>query len=191
LDPEPLRQNYLSRSAATHPDHFHSAAAETRDEASAATAALNTAYNKLRETRDRLAHLLELELGRRPAEIQAVPPGVSDLFFQVAKACQEADRCIADRAAITSPLLKVQMFERSLSVAERVSEVQSKVGQGLAALEVVLKSLNESWENAPAIGSPGRAESLPLGQLEEVYRAVSYLARWRAQLQERFVQLSM
>jgi hypothetical protein len=51
-----------------------------------------------------------------------------------------------------------------------------------------LAAMNPAWESAQAAGVD-RA-GLPLERLEEIYRRLSYLARWSEQIQERTVQLS-
>jgi hypothetical protein len=191
LDAEALKEKFLSRSAPAHPDHVHSASPAEREAASDRFLALNAAHTCLRVPKDRLAHLLELELGRRPAEVQAVPEDATALFLQVGQICRETDQFIAGRAKVTSPLLKVQSFERGLALAGRVTELQRTLERRQAAHEADLKSLNAAWIGAPPVGSPARLARLPLERVEELYRAFSYLARWRAQLQERFVQLSM
>jgi DnaJ-domain-containing protein 1 len=192
LDLERLKQTFLARSADAHPDRVHSSAsAAEREQYATRSAELNTAYNRLREPRERLAHLLELELNHRPANIQAVPASAMDQFFAVGQLCREADQFIAARAQITSPLLKVEAFTTAMTISDRVTALQRTLEKELATLEAALKSLNDAWLSAPPVGSPGRAAQLPLERLEELFRSISYLARCRAQLQERFVQLSM
>ena len=191
LDPKTLKDKFLALSTDTHPDRFHSGNPAEREEASDRYSALNAAHRRLREPKDRLAHLLELELGRRPADVQAVPGDAMDLFFQVGQLGREVDQFIAGRAQVTSPLLKVQSFERGLALADRVTELQRTLEQKEEALQAALKPLNDAWISAPPVGSPGRVARLPLGRVEDLYRAFSYLGRWRSQLQERFVLLSM
>lgn len=191
LDTEALKEKFLSRSAGAHPDRFHSASPAEREEASARYSEINAAHQRLREPRDRLAHLLELELGRRPEDVQAVPEEAMELFFQLGQICREVDQFGAGRALVTSPMLKAQFFERGLALADRVTELQRTLERKQEALETDLKSLNDPWIAAPPAGSPGRATRLPLERLEELYRAFSYVGRWRAQLRERFVQLSL
>ena len=57
-------------------------------------------------------------------------------------------------------------------------------------LEAELQSMNAAWESAPAPGESGRAATLPLERLEQIYRAMSYVSRWMGQIQERVVQLA-
>ena len=51
--------------------------------------------------------------------------------------------------------------------------------------------MNEAWLSAPKPGAPGRREALPLERLEQIYRTLSYIFRWSAQIQERIVQLAV
>lgn len=191
LDLEALKERFLARAAAVHPDRFHESTPAEREEASRRYAELNSAHARLRDTKDRLAHLLELELGRRPADVQKVPAAAMELFFQVAQVCQETDQFLAGRGQVSSPMLKVQSFERGLELTERISGLQQVLAESLEFIEAQLRTLNDAWSTAPAVGSPRRTAQLPLDRLEAFYRECSFLARWRGQLQERFVQLSL
>jgi hypothetical protein len=95
------------------------------------------------------------------------------------------------RGQVTSPMLKVQSFERSLELADRISGLQRVLSEAMEAIEAQLRTLNAAWLAAPAVSSPQRAGRLPLDRVEALYRESSFLARWRGQLQERFVQLSL
>jgi DnaJ-domain-containing protein 1 len=191
LDAQALREKFLTLSAAAHPDRSHAAPQIEKELNSVRYAELNAAFTRLREPKDRLAHLIELELGRRPADIQAVPADAMELFVQVGQLCREADEFLANRAAVTSPLVRVQWFARGLVLADRVAELQRTLQSQQDKTEAELQAMNEAWAVAPPSGSIGRAARLPLARLEEIYRVLSYTTRWRAQLQERFVQLSL
>jgi DnaJ-domain-containing protein 1 len=191
LDVEALKKKFLTRSTATHPDRFHAGSPLEKEDASRRYSELNSAFIRLRETKDRVAHLIELELGRRPADIQAVPEDLMDMFMRVGQLCREADQFIAGRASITSPLVKVQWFERGLALADRVSELQRTLQAQQEKIDAELQTLNDTWAAAPPPGSSERIARLRLAGLEQIYRVLSYTTRWRTQLQERFVQLSM
>jgi len=191
LEADALKEKFLALSAGAHPDRFHNAPPAEKEAASRRCADLNAAFTRLREPKDRLAHLLELELGRRPADVQAVPGDATELFFQVGQLCRETDRFLGDCTQATSPLLKVQLFKRGAELAARVSQLLRTLQQRQDALDAELKSLNAAWVVAPPVGSHERAAQLPLGRVEEIYRALSFTTRWRAQLQERFVQLAL
>jgi len=191
LDAEALKEKFLARAAAVHPDRFHGSTPAEKEKASRRYSELNGAQARLRDTKDRLAHLLELELGRRPLDVQQVPAVAMELFFKVGQLCRETDELLAGRGQVTSPMLKVQSFERSLELADRISGLQRVLAEAMDAIETQLRTLNAAWLAAPAVGSPQRAGRLPLDRVEALYRESSFLARWRGQLQERFVQLSL
>jgi len=72
----------------------------------------------------------------------------------------------------------------------RLKALQAKVSERAAELDRELAVLNGVWDAAPAPGVTERAAALPLGRLEDIYRVLSYAARWTEQIQERVVQLA-
>jgi hypothetical protein len=190
LDPDLLKEKFLPLSAPFHPDRVHSASEAEKSKANKRYAELNAAYNCLREPKERLLHLLELELGKKPSDIQKIPPGTMDLFVEVGQTCRDADAFLAEKSKVTSPLLKVQLFERSQEWTDKFNLLQQKINLKRDELSTELRELNFVWQNAPAIGSPERPANLPLERLEQIYRIFSYIARWSEQIQERVVELS-
>jgi DnaJ-domain-containing protein 1 len=190
LDPEALNARFLALSSEVHPDRYHTASEPEKQRASQHYTALNTARQCLADPRERLLHLLELELGVKPPNVQRIPPGTMDLFMEVGQRCREVDAFLAQRSEVTSPLLKVGLFEKGLEWTEALQALQQAVNAKQDALLAELKDLNTAWESAPPIGTPGRAAALPLERLEQIYRVLSYTARWTEQLQERVVRLA-
>jgi len=190
LDAEALKQKFLPLSSAVHPDRTHNSPEAEKHATNERYAELNAAYNALREPRDRLLHLLELELGTKPSDIQRIPPGTMDLFVEVGQICRDADTFIAERANVTSPLLKVQMFERGMEWTDKLQALQQRINAKRDELTAELQDMNKAWESAPPIGSPQRTAALPLERLEQIYRVFSYIARWSEQIQERNLQLA-
>jgi DnaJ-domain-containing protein 1 len=191
LDAEALKSKFHALSSEAHPDRVHSASETDKQAATARYAELNAAYQCLREPRDRVQHLLELELGGKPGGIERVPEDTMELFAQVGQSCRDVDSFLAGRARVTAPLLKVQIFQRGLEWTDKLQALLQVLHARRAALEAALQSMNEAWESAPDPGDSRRAAVLPLAQLEQTYRALSYLSRWTAQLNERVVQLSL
>jgi len=189
LDPDALKSRFLERSTPFHPDRVHSAAAVEKQAANARFAELNAAYNTLREPRDRLLHLLELETGAKPPDIQRIPPGTMDLFVEIGQTCREADGFLASRGEASSPMLKLRTMQAGLEWLDKLGSLQGRVNVRREELMAELRSLNAAWEAAPAVGDPARRAALPLERLEQLYRALSYVARWTGQIQERVVQL--
>lgn len=190
LDAEPLKQKFLQLSAEVHPDRVHTAAAAEKEAATKEYAELNAAYNVLRDPKERLLHLLELELGSKPKDVQRIPPGTMDLFVEVGQTCRDADAFLAEKAKVTSPLLKVQMFEKGQEWTDRLNHLQQKINGKRDELFAEIQAMNTTWETAPIPASADRAAALPLERLEQIYRILSYVSRWTEQIQERVVQLA-
>src|SRR3954453_19129204 len=104
LDTDVLKTRFLERSSAVHPDRDHNASEAEKQAANARYTELNSAYQALREPKERLLHLLTLETGAKPREVQAILPGAMDLFLEVAGKCREADAFLAEKNRATSPL---------------------------------------------------------------------------------------
>ena len=120
-----LKQKFLALSAAVHPDRVHNLGEAERAAAQERYTELNTAYNCLREPKERLHHLLELELGAMPKDIQRIPSELMDLSLEVGKACREADAFLAEKAKVTSPLLQVTYFERGQEFVDKLQALAS------------------------------------------------------------------
>jgi DnaJ-domain-containing protein 1 len=185
-----LKVKFFALSAQVHPDKVHGATEREKHRAHERYTELNAAYTCLREPTDRLRHLLQLESGRKPKEVHDIPAPAADLFLEVARLCREVESFLAERSRVASPLLKVQMFERGQDWMDRLSTLQQRLGAGYDALMDELKAMNASWEQAPAVSATDRNDSLPLDRLEQIYRALSFMTRWRNQVQERMAQLA-
>lgn len=186
LDAELLKQNFLALSAQAHPDKIHSANETDKTAAAKKFAEFNAAYNCLAEPKSRLLHLLELELGTKPKDIQQIPAALADLFAEVAMTCRSADGFLAEKARATSPLLQVRLFERGQEWMETLNGLHKKLNALREKLTGELKSLDAQWISA---NKNSRSEILP--KLEELYRLFGYFNRWNSQIQERTVQLSL
>jgi curved DNA-binding protein CbpA len=187
LDPEALKEKFLALSAEVHPDHVPRASAEEKRAANERYTEINTAYARLREPRDRLAHLLELERGARPGVIQDIPADLMNVFFDVGRRLKEADAFLAGNAAVTSPLLKVEAFSRGLELRESLESARREIAGRTAALTEDLRRLDAAWVQA----ADPNARAPLFNPLEEIYRLLSYFSRWSGQLQERIVRLTL
>jgi DnaJ-domain-containing protein 1 len=184
LDTDALKQKFFALSAQAHPDRVHNAPEPERRAAGERATELNAAYQCLREPKERLKHLLELESGARSADIQQVPPELTEPFFEIGRLCREADVLIAEKEKTTSPVLQAQLFGRGADCIDRLTAMQRKIGGQREELLEELKTMNAAWEST----SPDAP--LPLARLEEIRRRLGYFARWSEQIQERMVKLS-
>ena len=191
IDLETLKAKFLARSGELHPDRSHNKGEAEQKSANDRYATLNSAYNTLRDPKERLGHLLELELGRKPSGIESVPAEWMDGFMEVGQLCRAVDAFLVDQAKVTSPLIKVQRFQQAMEWTDKLNTVVGSLASRLDATIAELKSLNAAWESAPVIGGSSRADALPLTQLENIFRTVSFVSRWIAQLRERAVRLAI
>ncbi|HTH49406.1 MAG TPA: hypothetical protein VMB21_17955 [Candidatus Limnocylindria bacterium] len=191
LDADALKARFMPLSTAVHPDRVHGASEAEKLAANERYAELNAAFNTLREPRERLLHLLELEAGSKPGDIQRIPPGTMDLFVEIGQTCRDVDAFLPKKSTATSPMLKLRIMQEGLDWADKLQSLQGRVNARRDELTAELQSMNATWDAAPPIGSPERRAALPLERLEQIYRTMSYVARWTEQLTERVVQLAM
>jgi curved DNA-binding protein CbpA len=178
LDEEELKSKFFALSATVHPDRAHALPEADRNAAHERYTELNTAYNCLREPKERLRHLIELHTGRKPAQVQQVPQPLVDIFFQIGQACREADEFLKRKTAVNSPLLLAGLFEEGQTISDRLADLRQGLAGQQKQLLADLKNLSAEWEQ-------------DLARLETIQQTLSYLQRWQAQLQERFVQLAL
>jgi hypothetical protein len=186
LDADLLKQKFLALSASVHPDKIHSAAESEKNAASKKFAGLNAAYNCLAAPKSRILHLLELELGAKPKDIQQIPNDLADMFAEVSAVCRDTDYFLAEKNKTVSPLLQVQLFERAQEWIEKLNALQKKLGSRWEQLLAGLKSVDAKW-----MAANSEAHRELLDELEKLYRLFGYFNRWNGQIQERVVQLSL
>jgi len=185
LDPQALKQKFLSLSAEVHPDRVHQATLEEQRAAQARYTELNAAYQCLREPKQRLRHLLELERGAKLDELQQVPQDLMDVFFNVSQLCRQVDAFLAEKTKAASPMLKVQIFEQGLEWTDKLMSLQKQISARLEQLTAEVKAVDRAWIDAKA--SP--LEPF-LNRLETIARLLGFYERWSSQIQERIVRLS-
>lgn len=181
LDADALKTKFHSLSAEVHPDRVHQAPENARQAANQRYIELNAAYQCLRESRLRLRHLLELELGNKPSDLTDVPNDLMALFFAVGKLFREVDAFRSEKAKATSPLLQVQFFERGQEWEEKLNGLRGEVSVRREKLLKELRDLDSGWSGvAPK----------PTAELLRIWRVLSFYDRWLAQIQERTLALS-
>lgn len=188
LEPQALKRKFLALSAAVHPDRAHQLDAAQRSAAQSRYTELNAAYTRLREPKDRLRHLIELERGRAPKDIQQIPGDLMEWFMETGQLCRQADSLIQEKNRLTSPLLKVQFLERAQEWIEKLAALQTRLDAHRSALVGELKALDEQW----MFGSNGdRTRAELIDRLERLSLSFAYFDRWIAHVHERIVQLSL
>jgi DnaJ-domain-containing protein 1 len=178
LDAEAVQARFLERSAEAHPDRVHGDEAAMK-EANQRFADLNAAAACLREPRERLQHLLELETGSKQNFAQAIPNELMDLVMRVGETCRSVDEFLKERAKASSPMMQAQFFGQGLEWSDRVSELMSAVNELRTRAEAQLKGIASGW---PA--------EKPISELQKLAHVFATVARWEGQLKERFAALA-
>lgn len=189
IDPELLKKKFLILSAEFHPDRVHGHSAEEMRAAQQRFTEVNQAYNSLRHPKGRLQHLLELELGVKPQQVEQIPPDLMEFFIEVGRLFQQVDKFLAQRAQTSSPLLQVQFFEPSQLWIEKLNELHGRLRARQQSLMAELRTLDLKWV-ASEKSEPASREGM-VQDLEKLYRLFSYYAKWEGQVQERVMQLSL
>ncbi|MHB1308960.1 MAG: J domain-containing protein [Limisphaerales bacterium] len=191
IDLADLAARFRLAAGASHPDRVHETNPAARQTATNQFAALNAAFNCLRDPKERLEHLLELELETKPREVQRLPADTMELYVELGATCRDVDAFLVEKAAITSPVLLVALMEKGLEWTERLTALRAKIRQQREELLELITKLDVQWQNAPPVGSPDRRPALPLERLEQIHRQLSYTTRWSEQVEERRVRLSL
>jgi hypothetical protein len=150
---------------------------------------LNAAYQCLKEPRERVKHLLELESGTKGPQVQNIPEELMDCSLAVAQLCRQVDAFLGEKASTTSPLLQVPFFERGQEWREKADRFQHRLRQQREELLNELKSLDRQWIKRAEKEADVR-NSL-LSRLGELSGLLGYFDKWLTQLRERLVQLSL
>jgi DnaJ-domain-containing protein 1 len=185
IDPAELKEKFHSLSALHHPDKSSSNSPEALEYAD-----LNAAYNCLRDTPQRLAHLLELETGEKPVSVQSIPGELMDWAFEAGALLRETDQFLAEKARNASPMVAVQHFEKGMQFTDRLAAMQARIQQALRPLDDRLREMNAIWPAQPS-KDLNCSSQFPVVELAEIYQRCAFLTRWSRQIQERISTLAI
>ena len=177
IDLDALKERFLAQCAAQHPDK-----AADKSTAEGDFQELNRAYNVLRNSRERLLHLLELSGGSGQQQIQEVPPVALEFFSDIAACMKRADALLKEKNGSNSPMLKVQLMQKGLEEIDAMQSLQGRISSSIKAVEDSLLDLNGEWSRVPSEAAMKRAR--------EAAAALGFLERWNAQLQQRIGELT-
>ena len=179
LDAEKVQARFLKLSAAAHPDRSHNLGAEEIANANSKFSELNKAAATLRDSKERLHHLLALETGAPAEATQNIDPALVDLFSKVGQTNGQVDQFLSERARAISPMLQAQLFAQGLDWTDRISELQKAVASVKQKAESELREVASSWPSEK-----------PLDRLRVLAHVFAMTSRWEAQLQQRFAALA-
>ena len=158
-------------------EHFHRLAAIHHPDASSGSTAafseLNTAWQTLRDPTGCLRHYLSLENPAALAIAARTPPGLADLFMEIADARQAAQNLVARRTSAAA-LARALMEPERIAVLARIDALASQVTTRIAASHAAMRTPEQTPE-----------------ALAEILATLSFLGKWTAQLHEANVALSI
>jgi curved DNA-binding protein CbpA len=173
LEAELIKTAFHRASAILHPDVPGSGDA-------ARFAELNAAQTILREPATRLRHLLELVAPENVAVPASPPAELGDLFMQIASIRQRLEALKKRQGAATSPLSRALLAGDEGTVRRELEAVVGLLEAAEAAALDEVREIDRSWDEQAS------AAAAALGQ---IYRRLSYLTRWAAQIKESLFNL--
>ena len=169
LDAAALKDSFHRLGAQRHPD--------TAGGDAESFAALNAAWQTLREPATRLRHLLELEAPDLLARTAQIPPALADTFMRIAALRRTLEDFRKRHSAASTPLA------RALLAAEQHA-VKTDLESALADLDTAheralaeLRALDTAWPTS-------------LDPLAALHQQLAFLAKWSTQLRESLFQLT-
>lgn len=184
LDAEQVKARFLELAAEWHPDRLTGMDTAGRSAAQERYTELNRACQVLGSPKDRLRHLVELETGKQVIDLQEISPELVGFFMETLQDIRESGRFLQEKAKVTSPLLRVQQFAASQQWVERLQQRQGTLEAREAELLEQVRALDSAWQQGER--GPGL-----LQRAEDLYRTLGFIARWRAQMQESIVRLTL
>lgn len=178
-----VSKKHLELSKLWHPDKFHTADQKQKNEAEARYSEINQAQQIISNPSSRIRHLLTLESSSPPSVVDQLPNAVMDLFMEVEKILRQFESCIKEKETLSNPLLKMNVVQRAMDLAEPTQVVMEKLRGYQDQLLNELKSLSSNW-----------SEPTPrshLASLEEIYRSLTHIDKWIQKINEKQFQAQM
>ena len=188
LDVEKLKQRFHELSTEVHPDQSKNDIVKSKAALEQEFAEVNAAYQSLSNTKTRVRHLIELELGQAPENVQSIPAEMTDWFMEIGSICRKVDAFLTKKEQQDSPMLQAALMGDGIALNDEVAEMHQKLQTELAKIDDSLKALNSDWERLDGV-IDGRAPMLPLAKLDALGQRLSFWVKWSAQLGERSSRL--
>lgn len=174
LPEEEIREAFHEIGRRHHPDSGESPDAEI-------FGAGNVAQQVLSDPGKRIGHLLELVFEGREREHEGSIDGVlMGIFSEVGTVLPLADALVRKKAAVQSTLAKALLEKETVAVQKKLTGATTSVTSLTEGCLARLEELDTLLARAPE-------EGWALGQT--LYRELSFLTRWKMQLQESFAKL--
>lgn len=187
VDEAELKAKYLKLSSSLHPDRETDQAIDPSDPIDAAL--VNEAQTVLSHAPSRIRHLLALKTGSIPGNLRQVPNEIGDLFMKVGMLLKSIDKVIQDKPnEDASELSKVIFLKKSMASRQQIESMLQTINSGIENLQSQLEKLNADWKIKVA------DSDLPIdvsAQLTQIYHEWTFHDRWRGQLKDRMLELTV
>ena len=160
LDVEELKQRFHDLSTEVHPDQSKNDSVKSKSSLEQEFAEVNAAHQCLSNTKTRVRHLIELELGKAPENVQSIPVEMTDWFMEIGAICRKVDAFLTQKEQQDSPMLQAALMGEGMAMHDEVAELHKKLQTELAKIDNSLKALNSDWERLDGV-IDGRATRLP------------------------------
>ncbi len=168
LDPGELKARFHELARVAHPDAGQQTDSVFRD--------LSEAYETLADPKRRLHHLLTLAGAPPPGGAGPVPPDLGSIFSRLGTTLMETQQHLRQKAAVTSPLGRSVLAGTEAALRSRLSGLKEELSRAEDDALQNLKKENEAAALRPAVLGP-------------LYQRLSYLSRWRDQVEEQLYGL--
>lgn len=143
---------------------------------------INGAYSILREPRNRITHLLELEGLEIEPKGNSVPPAIAKAFMDTGTVLQGLERFLAKEEKAVSPIARAALAGEKFEAIDLVESQIAELAGAESALLDELKTIDAKWED-------GKVEAAP--RLAEIADSLAFFGKWMAQLREGLFKLSL
>jgi curved DNA-binding protein CbpA len=164
LDLEKLEERYRQLSLTTHPDRLPVPAADE------SFSGVSEAYRVLKDPKQRIQHLLQLE-GHTPEKENSVPQSLLPLFSQIGDFIARTTKLWQRRGESSNAISKSILHSEIVASQREVETLLHDAKELFRQAEDATRSLNDSWRAKP-------------DELAKIYSLFGFLTRWIAQLEE-------
>jgi curved DNA-binding protein CbpA len=172
IEPEELKAAFHRLGAARHPDQPGGGAE--------AFAAVNAAWQTLRDPALRLRHLLELEGVSHPSGSVPIPPALANTFMTLAPLRGKVDAVLRQPSPASGTLAEALRTSERATLQREMQTVLASIDQTIANCVNEVRALDATW--------PARTAST-LARLAELQQSLAFAGKWSAQLREALFQL--
>lgn len=148
--------------------------------------AINEAHQILSSHKTRLAHLLELTTGSRPREITTIDDEEAEQFMSFNTIMRRVDNHLQAKEAAGTAMERALLQSEGLEQVDSLQTFQLQLNQQIGGIETQIQELDEHW-----LAQRQQQKEPPLmASLEHLYRRISHLTKWHAQIQDRLSKLA-